>query len=270
MGIDDGRYLSRQDGEASEVVVVSTLGAPRADRPRRRRRRAPAAREDAGAAALPLTRLTVVTPTELGGDSEAARWLDEVARDEQAADAQIEAALRLINRAVAAGRAGSQDPYVHELGALWAVAIRIGYGSGDELADGSWTDAREIQPAGQRLRRAEILQPTERVAAVLGGRDEVLACETLVLRARLDLDQGRPREAALQLRVGLEVLLRELSEERKAGVREDVAALEQGRDAVVEAANEALRGDLDESRIKTLTDAVARCERALRRRRAGT
>ena len=45
---------------------------------------------------------------------------------------------------------------------------------------------------------------------MLGGRERIDACETLLLRARADLDAGRDREAALQLRVGLEALLVEL------------------------------------------------------------
>ncbi len=270
MGLDDGRYLVRRDGDASEVVVVETLGAPPAGRPRRRRRRATAVPDDPGAAALPLTRLTVVTPNELGGAADSARWLDELAGDATATDTQVEAALLLVNRALAAHRAGSQDPYVHELSAGSAVALRIGYGTGDEVADGRWSDAREVRPSEERRRRTDVLQPQERVAAVLGGRDEVLVCETLVLRARLDLDQGRPREAALQLRIALEALLRELSAEPGPGVREDVEKLEAIREEIVEAANEALLGALEEARIATLRDALARCERALRRRRVGT
>ena len=50
---------------------------------------------------------------------------------------------------------------------------------------------------------------------MLGGRERVDVCETLLLRARADLDAGREREAALQLRVGLEALLAEL----KGGLR---------------------------------------------------
>jgi hypothetical protein len=176
----------------------------------------------------------------------------------------------LVNRALAAQRAGSQDPYVQELSSERAVAVRIGYGSGEEVADGRWSDAREIQASERRRRRAELLQPQERVAAVLGGRDDVLACENLLLRGRLDLDQGRAREAALQLRVGLEALLRELSADAGAGVREDLDALESKRQGVVEAANEALRGELEAERVTALGEVLARCERALRRRRFGS
>jgi hypothetical protein len=271
VGLDDGRYLTRRDGEASEVVVVATLGAPTIERSRRsRRRRAAAVPDDPGAAALPLTRLTVITPSELGDAAAAASWLDSVARDADATGMQVGAAMRLVNRTLAAQRAGAQDPYVHELAAEHAVALRIGYGTGDEVADGKWTHAREVSAPEGRRRRTETLAPQEHVAAVLGGRDELLVCETLVLRARLDLDQGRAREAALQLRVGLEALLRELAGETSPGVREDVATLTANRDAIVEAANEALRGELDEAQVAAVRDALARCERALRRRRFGS
>ncbi len=94
------------------------------------------------------------------------------------------------------------------------MAVRIGYGSGEEIADGRFSAAREVDVwasgASRRRRRQEDLRPQERVAAVLGGRERIDACETLLLRARADLDAGRQREAALQLRVGLEALLVEL------------------------------------------------------------
>ena len=269
VGIGDGRYLARSEGEASEVLVAATLGAERAVSGRRRRHRATRAAEDPGAATIRVTRLTVVTPTPLGPD-EASRWLDEVAGDGEAAKTQVETALRLINFAISAQRAGAQNPYVHELEAARAVAIRVGFGVGDEVADGNWTDAREIQLPAESDRRAEILEAQERVAAVLGGRDEVLACENLVLRARLDLEQGRPREAALQLRVGLETLLRELADDPGAGVQEDLAVLEDRRDEVVEAANGALRGTPGDDQATMLGEVTTRCERALRRHRVGS
>ena len=261
-----GRSLARRDGAARVVLVGATRAAARALSGRRRRHRASRAPEDPGAASIPVTRLTVVTPTELDPD-EAERWLDEVSKDADAARAQVDAAMRLINRALAAQRAGAQDPYTHELDPLRAVAVRVGYGVGDDVADGNWTDARELQLAADREHRAEVLQAQERVAAVLGGRDEVLTCEGLVLRAQLDLEEGRRREAALQLRVGLEALLRELEGEENAGVQEDLGALQDLRDELVEAANTALRGDLSEEQAEAVRLAIARCERALRRRR---
>ena len=81
---------------------------------------------------------------------------------------------------------------------------------GEQVADGLWTDARELLRPPGRQRRAKVLQPQARLAAVLGGRERPLACEELTLRARLDLDHGRDREAALQLLVALDAALAEL------------------------------------------------------------
>ncbi len=133
------------------------------------------------------------------------------------------------------------------------MAVRIGYGSGDEVAAGRFTAAREVDVwatgASRRRRRAEELRPQERTAAVLGGRERIDACETLLLRARADLDAGRDREAALQLRVGLEALLVELvGAVKDPGHDEDMATLAARRSEAGDAANMALKGELDEER----------------------
>ena len=100
------------------------------------------------------------------------------------------------------------DPYVAEVRAGQALATRIGYGSGEQVAEGDWEAAREL-PA-PKPSRSMLLHPQQRLAALLSGRDVALACEELALRARLDLDQGRGREAALQLAAGLDAALAEL------------------------------------------------------------
>jgi hypothetical protein len=256
----------RNGDEASEVVVVENVGAAPAGG-RRRSRFRPRPVEESAPDRLPLTRVTVARPTELGGAAAAARRLEEVARDAGAAESEVEEAVGLLNRAIAAHRAAIQDPYVQEVSAAHATAIRIGYGAGDELVHGRWTEAREVSLPEARRKRREALQPTERVAAVLGGREDVLACETLLLRARLDLDQNRTREAALQLRVGLEALLRELADDGRTGQPEDLAALQERRAGVVEAANAALAGEPGPADADRVSDTLAICERMLRRRR---
>jgi hypothetical protein len=112
------------------------------------------------------------------------------------------------------------------------------------------------------------MRPQQRVAAVLGGREDLDACETLLLRARADLDAGRDREAALQLRVGLEALLVELHDALDdPGHTEDMATLEGRRREVGDLANAALQGDLDAAQLESLQEIQALCERVLRRRR---
>jgi hypothetical protein len=130
-----------------------------------------------------------------------------------------------------------------------------------------WTDARELVHRQPRRRRADSLQPQERVAAVLGGRETVSASETVLLRARLDLDQGRAREAALQIRTGLAALLAEL---RRGGVPrrpEELAALEDREPRIAALAETALDSELDTEAAEMLAETLALCERALRRHR---
>ncbi len=247
--------------------MIQTLGAPR---PARRRRRARDA-EAGTPGELPLTRITAVRADPFAGEAEAEAWLNEIGDDPDAlADAADEGVL-LLNRALSAQRASSGDPYVQARHADGALAIRVGYGSGEQVAEGEWLAARELElggPGGRRARRDADLRPQERVAAVLGGREQLDACEMMIVRARLDLDTGRPREAALQLRVGVEALLIELQGAlADPGHDEDMAVLGERRGEVGNAANAALRGDLDEAGEASVRELTAVAERVLRRRR---
>jgi hypothetical protein len=86
--------------------------------------------------------------------------------------------------------------------------------------------------------------------------------------ARADLDSGRPREAALQLRAALDPLLLELAGAlQDPGHEQDMTALEERRAEAAEAAEAALRGDLDPGREQSVRELVALAERVLRRRR---
>jgi hypothetical protein len=158
-----------------------------------------------------------------------------------------------------------------ELSVEAAERILLGYGSGEETAMGRFHDARQVEVAprtSRRRRREEQLRPQERVAAILGGREGADTCETLLLRARADLDAGRDREAALQLRVGLEALLVELKGAlADPGHEEDMGALSERRAEVGSAANAALEGELTAEQSQLVEDLLGICERVLRRRR---
>jgi hypothetical protein len=250
------------------VLVVQTIGAPR---PAKRRRRAREA-EPGTPGELPLTRVTAVKADPFANPTEASAWLEELAADSDALADAADDGLRLLNRALSAQRAASGDPYVHERSAATALAIRVGYGGGEQVAEGEWMEAREIEPGaplrGRRARRDADLGPQERLAAVLGGREELDACETMLARARLDLDTGRTREAALQLRVGVEALLVELRGAlQDPGHEEDMELLSQRRGEVGNAANAALRGELDDSSAESVRELLPIAERVLRRRR---
>ena len=101
------------------------------------------------------------------------------------------------------------------------------------------------------------------------GRERIDVCETMLLRARADLDAGRTREAALQLRVGLEALLAELpGRRRRPRPRARTwRLLAERRGEAGDAANAALRGDLDPAAAAAVEELLAVCERVLRRRR---
>jgi hypothetical protein len=225
--------------------VLRTLGA------RERRmiggRRPQAVWEAGEAEAVPTVRATLigVGPLE-DGDA----WLDALRGDSRGRETLVSEALSELNALLRAHRAAAADPYAHEIARWHANVVRIGYGSGEKVADGRF-DAAYVVPEPAARGRADGLAPQERLAAILSGSDHLLAAEELVLRARLDLDSGRPREAALQARIALEALLAELPE---------ASALASYREAVGAAANAALAGDPP---IEGVTDAVEAMRAAL-------
>jgi hypothetical protein len=267
--VPDGRYLARGD-DGQRVLVVETTGAP--PPPRRRRRRPKESEATDNPDPLPLCRITVVRaeePFDSIGDAD--HWLEEAIASEGSINATVADGIDLLNRALHAHATASADPLGVELGADRAASVRIGHGSGKEVATGRFSAARDVDVRGEgssRRHRDEELRPQERLAAVLGGREHLDACETLTLRARADLDAGRRREAALQLRVALEAMLVELDGAlADPGHKDDMAELQQRRVEAGEAANAALRGDLPVDDERKVEDLVAICERVLRRRR---
>jgi hypothetical protein len=270
--VADGRYLARDAAGGEEgVLVVETLAA--AALPGRRRRRPQAVEGDEAPPGLPLSRATAVRVAEpFSSEEEAERWLVASTDSGEVVDALVAEGIALVNRALFAQGAAAADPHLREVTELEASAVRIGYGSGEEVAAGRYTAARyvDVQATGgsRRSRRAEELRPQERVAAVLGGRERIDACEPLLLRARADLDASRAREAALQLRVGLEALLVELDGAlADPDHDEDMTALTARREAIGAAANSALCGELSEDEGAAVRETLEIAERVLRRRR---
>jgi len=105
----------------------------------------------------------------------------------------------------------------------------------------------------------------ERLAALLGGRDAALACEELTLRARSDVDAGREREAALQVRVALEAALAELpAYAARRTIEQRLGHLGGSREGVEAAAQAALRGGLALDQLEHVILSLRRLEAALR------
>jgi hypothetical protein len=211
-------------------------------------------------------RATVITTDQRFADvREAGSWLHA------AGEAEFQHDLGVLNRALHAFRLVSADPYLVPVGRHHLLVARLGYGDGEEVADGLWTEALELTVPEHRQRRAKVLAPQARLAALLGGRDEPLACEELALRARLDVDQGRDREAALQVLVALDAAIAELSNDPTAPVlAERLDELRDYRDPVAAAGQAALEGPLDDHDRAAAVTTLERIEAALRARAMAT
>jgi hypothetical protein len=246
--------------------VVRVSDAPVPARRRLRRARPKDSDPDPEAERLPVSTMTAIRPEPLGDPDDARAWLESVRDDDEAIEAEMRAALALINRALHAQRTSTMDAHLADLSPDRALTVRIGFGTGDEVSEGRYSAAIDV-PRSARRRRLESLRPQERIAAVLGRREPIHPAEDLLLRARADLDAGRAREAALQLRVGLEALLAEHRAGAPAAEAKDLQALDGRREITGHAANEALTAELSEPRAAEVAETLRLCERVLRRRR---
>ena len=245
------------------IVVLAALEAPRRRRfggPRKRR-------ADPAAALVEVTRATVIDAGGLADEAAADAWLDRAA-GAGAAATQAEA-LAVLDHALHAHRVAAADPFAMDVSPAGVLGTRVGYGTGQEVADGRWTAARELPRPPRSVAREHALRPQERIAALLSGRDVALAAELLALRARLDLDHGRTREAALQLEAALAAACEELRGWAELpGMPARLAELEGHRTGVAGAAQAARTGVLDEPGVTAVRTALERLEAALRARTA--
>jgi hypothetical protein len=265
LGPDPGRYTVRRfaGDDVREIVVIGGLEAQRRSlRPARRRPKAVGAPEEQR---VEVTRATVIEVTPLFERDAAEAWLEAAAGER--AEETVARALTVLNRAVAGYRVAAADPLLADADPGRALVTRVGYGAGEQVADGEWEAARELPRP--REKRARALVPQQRLAALLSGRDVALACEELTLRARGDLEAGRQREAAMQLHVALEAAVAELESWRGRGDMGDrideLAAL---RADAAAAANAAIQGGLEPDAVETVGAALTRLEAALRARAA--
>jgi hypothetical protein len=279
LGPPDGRYLLRaRDTEEPEHVVVlegltTMTRSGRRGRGRRGSRRlaAPVAPEPEPASA-PLTRATVIDPVSVSAERQAQAWLAELDSGRE-----VLAACAVLNRVLYLHRVACADPYIHELSGNQALVIRAGWGAGEQVASGRWLFAREVPapgggsggrrwPGGRRYSAA--LRPGERLAQLLSGRTEPLVCEELTMRARLDLDQGRLRHAAIGLRAAYDAALPELRSEERQELQIRIAELETLA-ADVAAQERTAHEPRREPDPDVVRHALERLEAALRARTAG-
>lgn len=269
LGPADGRYLLRKAAAASDtrepqhVIVLSTVGADRRGLlGRRTRTRRVDAEPDP--TPVPVTRATVIDPVALSAESQARAWLRELDAEREA-----RAAADVLNRMLFAHRVAAAEPHTHEVSPTQALVVRAGFGEGEHVADGLWVDARDLLLSNKRAgRRASVLRPQERLAALLSAREMHLLCEELVLRARLDLDGSRVALAAIELERAYAAGLVELKAEQRGDLRERIEELERLQPAVMEAAQTALPPLAREPEKQGVRHALERLEAALRARTA--
>jgi hypothetical protein len=277
LGPPDGRYLMRAPGsqEPEHVVVLDTLtAAPRSPSGplalRRSRRVGAAAPPAPEPTSVPVARVTVIDPVSLSAERQARAWLAELD-----AEHYVQGAAAVLNRVLYMHRIACADPYIHEVSPAQALVVRAGWGEGEQVAGGRWLYARELALAGARRGRwpggrrySAALRPGERLAHLLGGRAEPLMCEELTLRARLDLDQGRLRHAAVGLQGAYAAAVPELRAEGRQDLQIRIAELEKIA-ADVDLQERAARAHGErEPEEEVLRHALERLEAALRARTA--
>jgi hypothetical protein len=247
LGPPAGRYVVRRfaGDDVREVIVVGEAVAPR----RLGRREPPGT--------VPVTRVTIIDASPIE-DEQAAAWLRTAEAGETTSLTQLLAAFRI----------ASADALAPDADPTRAVALRVGYGTGDEVAEGRWTAMRELEvPERPEPRKRSKHRPADRLAALLAGRDAALACEELALRARADLDLGRSHEAALQLEAALGAAVAELAGWVSFGDLEArLGELRGYGESVRVAAAAAREGRMEPDHMESVSVALARLEAALRAR----
>lgn len=277
LGPPDGRWMLRDplDGEVDRVVVLSTAGGRRADAGRRRSRRRTRRLDEPETepASVPVTRATVIAArAAFDSQKQAETWLAGIDPD-----AETEIAFASVARLCQAHRIASADAWLADLSPSQALALRAGFGGGEQVAKGRWSKAVALPSPGsgrgRGRRRATMLGAPreERLAALLSGRETALVCEELALRARRDLDADRPRLAAIELERAYAAAETELSLSPGVGMGARVAELRELRDGVRAAAASAMPTRITDAvdvDVPPLRHALERLEAALRARAA--
>jgi hypothetical protein len=268
LGPPDGKYLMRQpeagpDGSPSHVLVLATLGAAERRRSVLRRSDRTAVEPEPEPTPVPTGRATLIhVEAPLPDEAEAAQWLKAVDEDTLRRD------LVTINDVLHRFRLIMADPYSPMIGRGNLLVARIGFGAGEQVSDGRWNQAASLElPRKFIQRRSKVLEPQARLAASLGGREQSLVCEELALRAQLDVEAGRYREAALQVLVALDAAIAELALDPRAEyLAERLSDLRARRASITAAAQTALGGALSAEQAQAVSETLARIEAVLRAR----
>ena len=124
------------------MLVLKTLGAPVRRRRRRRSRPAhvPPQPDAAWATATRATLIAAAPLVERGAD-----WLAHADLEAEAANA-----IAVIDGVVHLHRSAAADPRVPVVARAQTLVVRVGYGAGEEVADGRWSDAVALPASAGR------------------------------------------------------------------------------------------------------------------------
>ena len=268
LGPPAGRYTVRGDrpsgnGAApggADVLVIQVEGAPPTRR-RLLRSRVRAVKPGATPAEVPIVVATLVKGTSaLAGRAEGDALLAELHDGGDRAEQWVAEGLAVVNRAITAYRLCAGDPHAVGVTRQDARTVRVGYGTGELVFHGSWEQAIEVPPPrAPKVKREVSLLPQQGVAAVLSAGAPLLEAEELILRAGLDLEQGRERAAAVGLRAGLDLLRAELrDQDLSPGARRRLEEAEAGAGELAELASRATDGGFAPGDRARLEPAVQR------------
>ena len=129
--------------------MLRTLGAPQR---RLLGRRRPKAVEGGEPEPVPTSRATIVRAKPFESAGEADAWLEATLDD---SDEAVAAATRELNFVLRSHRASAVDPYARDVRAEHALVVRLGYGDGDQVADGRFGRAVELPKEPRKRKRGE-------------------------------------------------------------------------------------------------------------------
>ena len=207
LGPEAGRYVVRRfaGDDPRHVVVIGELEAPR-----RRRLGAPAAPRAGGARAgagrgRRHARDRDRDRSDHRREARTAGWRRPCA----SASRPSARRWRCSTARSTAHRLAAADPYVREVSAAMALATRIGYGSGEQVADGDWEEARELPPPERQGARCCWRRSSGWRRCCRAATSRWRARSSRCARGSTST-RAAAREAALQLSLALEAALAEL------------------------------------------------------------
>ena len=197
-----GRYplAPSRAGDTPDALLIKVIGAAAPEGLLRRARRA----ADEAPRELALLQVTWAGASQPVAERDA--FMARL-RDEQTREDLVDHALGVTNLAILTYAAAAADPYARELSRFDPRAVHAGVGTGEELDDGTWTEAVACPPPpSRRIAIGERLRPDSAVAAALATDAGVPDGTVHLLRALLDSRMGRDASAAAELATGLRML----------------------------------------------------------------